>query len=152
MLQRFAQSTTGPQQGRQQQIQLYIGRLPLQTSPCVFDRLVLLIEAAQNDCETKDSSPGDAQRALKQLGFSFESGRATPLLLDKLLLLQEILFDTSPPTVVPMSYLLNADGRLAGIYRGSVGVRTLLGDVAILTADAERRRPPRRVRTPCNCR
>ena len=86
------------------------------------------------------TGPDDARRVLEQIEFPFETGIATGDLLEKIDLMLGYLFDRRPPLVVPLSLLLDRDGRLAAIYRGPVQVKRLLRDVGSLN------HPPRVLR------
>ena len=94
---------------------------------------------------SKGTSAADARRALASLGFRGEAGLATPELLDRLDLLDEVIYDLDPPFGVPVSYLVDGRGRLAAAYRGPVDVDVLLGDIAALEGsplDRHRRAAP----------
>lgn len=81
-----------------------------------------------------ETTAEDARGALERWNVPFEAAAATPELLDKLEILQTALFDRSEPLTVPFSLLLDAQGRLAAIYRGRVEVETLIADVDLLRA------------------
>jgi tetratricopeptide (TPR) repeat protein len=81
-----------------------------------------------------------ANQVLEQMSFPHRTGFADAASLDKLKLLMEILFDTTPRMVVPMSFLVDADGKLGIIYRGSLDVKRLPQNAVLLSADAEERR------------
>ncbi|MAE66380.1 MAG: hypothetical protein CMJ18_19085 [Phycisphaeraceae bacterium] len=99
------------------------------------DILALSVDGMSLD---HDTGPADARALLQRLEFPFESGRATPALLDKLTRVGEFLFDRHPPIGVPTSFLLDAEGRLAVIYRGRVEIQHVIEDAASATA-ADRR-------------
>jgi tetratricopeptide (TPR) repeat protein/peroxiredoxin len=86
------------------------------------------------------SSQEDAVRLLDQMQFPFLRGAATTLIMEKLDLLLDFVFDLRQPPAVPTSYLIDRQGRLAVIYRGPVDVEQLLKDVASLDISAEERR------------
>ena len=86
------------------------------------------------DLDQKDTGVDDASKVLRGLGFSGPSGAATAELLDKLDVLEEVLYEIDPPFVVPMSYLLDRQGRLAAVYRGRLDLAELLADVRLLEA------------------
>jgi Tfp pilus assembly protein PilF len=59
----------------------------------------------------------------------FEHGRVTPLLLQTLRVLYAAQFKTNLELVVPLSFLIDASGRLSVIYKGPVGVDRLIEDL-----------------------
>ncbi len=100
-----------------------------------LDVLALSVDGLAQDQTTR---PDDARRLLEGLVFPFPSGMASVDLLDKIELVDEILFDRSRPFAVPASYLLDRDGRLAAIYRGRLDLEALPRDVANLDASPAR--------------
>ena len=91
--------------------------------------LALSVDGLAEDNRTQ---PADAQRLVERIAFPFESGLATPELLDKIERVQDLLFVMTAPFAVPVSLLLDSEGRLAVIYRGRVDIAGLLQDVANL--------------------
>ncbi len=98
-----------------------------------LELLALSVDGLGEDDAT---GPQDARRLLDQLGFPFPAGRATDDLLDELDRVQRLLFDLEPGFAVPVSFLLDRQGRLAAIYRGRLDPDVLLRDVALLEAPA----------------
>ncbi len=88
----------------------------------------------------KRSTPNDAAEMLNRLKFRLPAGRAGDGLLDKLQLVHDELFDRHLPFGLPCSFLIDADGRLAAIYRGRVSAETVLEDVPRLTLNPDERR------------
>ncbi len=88
----------------------------------------------------KATGPADAEAFACRLGASFTFALAQRPLLDKLQLLHDRMFARHIPLAVPTSLLIDAEGRLAAVYRGPVDVERLLGDVRNLGAAAEQRR------------
>ena len=83
----------------------------------------------------------DARKSvIDQLGVPFESGRATAPLVDKLQLVHNRVLDRHRPLAVPTTFLIDADGRLAAIYKGRVAAHQLVADVNRLNADSDGRR------------
>ena len=81
------------------------------------------------------SSDPDALRAfLRHLTFPFDSGVATTEVVDKLELLFARLFGRHISFPVPVSFLIDAAGNLAVIYKGRVEVDDLLADLDRLDA------------------
>jgi len=92
-----------------------------------------------------DTDAAGAKRTLERLAFPFDGAMfdgamATRELVDKVDLMLQYLFDRHPPFAVPMSLLLDRQGRLAAVYRGSVGTERLLGDLKNLDVSPERLR------------
>ncbi|MDP6763225.1 MAG: tetratricopeptide repeat protein [Planctomycetota bacterium] len=85
------------------------------------------------------TGPQDARRKLAELSYPFHGAVATEESLAKLELLEQFLFQLFPTFAVPTSYLLDAEGDLAAIYRGPVGADTLLEDVGLLGATPRER-------------
>ena len=76
------------------------------------------------------SGKRDAAVAARVLdGLPFDHGRATPLLLQTLRVLYAAQFKTNLELVVPLSFLIDASGRLSVIYKGPVGVDRLIADL-----------------------
>lgn len=87
--------------------------------------------------DEKETRADDALKVLRELGFTGPSGAATSELLDKLDVLEQVLYELDLPFVVPVSYLVDGRGRLAAVYRGRLDLDTVLHDVAALDASAE---------------
>ena len=89
--------------------------------------------------ENETTTPDDARKMMDRIGFPFEAGMATIELLDKIEKVQGVLFDRIPAFAVPLSFLIDRNGQLAAIYRGSVEVERLLRDLAQLDVPPQRR-------------
>ena len=76
------------------------------------------------------SDPRQAAKLLTRIGFPFDSGRATPQLLATLQSLHNAVLPLNRKLPVPCSFLIDADGQLAVIYKGSLHVDDLLADLA----------------------
>ncbi len=91
-----------------------------------------------------DVPDADARAAalgrLARLGYPFLSGRATVELVDRLELFHRALVELQRPLPVPTSFLLDAQGRVAVIYKGRVPLDELLADVRLLGATPAARR------------
>ena len=88
------------------------------------------------------SDAGDPNKAvgfLERIEFPFDRGRATPTLLDTLQIIHDELFEAKRSLPVPTSFLIDGDGRLAALYRGSVEIDHLLTDVKRLNLAGEKR-------------
>ena len=90
--------------------------------------------------ETIETTEADALSASRAMALPFEVAMATAETLDKLEQVRRFLFDRQLPFSLPVSYLIDADGQLAVIYRGGVSVETLVGDVAALGQEPAARR------------
>lgn len=84
--------------------------------------------------DEKETTPEDALRVLRGLGFAGPAGAVTAEMLHKLDLLEEAIYELDLPFVVPVSYLLDEKGRLAAVYRGRLDLEELLADVRHLGA------------------
>jgi tetratricopeptide (TPR) repeat protein len=94
---------------------------------------------------------------VEKLGFPFSTGIASREMLDKLEFTGGIVLNGQPQLAVPTSFLIDAEGALAAIYRGPLDVSLLLSDINSLgmPLDARRdlatplpgswRRPPRQL-------
>ncbi len=82
----------------------------------------------------------DSQSVLRRIGFPYRSGVADSGLVEKLQLVNNHLFDLHLSLPVPLSVLIDGEGRLAALYRGRVSVDRVLRDVATLDGDREQRR------------
>jgi tetratricopeptide (TPR) repeat protein len=97
---------------------------------------------------SQSTTAADARAALERLkskigrgGFPFASGMATREMLDKLSVVESIVFNFQAGLVVPTSYLFDSDGHLAVAYKGPVKLDQLEQDVAQLNLPlAERRK------------
>ena len=102
-------------------------------------RLDVLALSVDGMSEEDTTDPIEAASLLDQMGYSFQRGMATTELLDKVRLVESLLFERTT-FAVPMSLLLDGDGQLAAVYRGRVSVDRLLDDVNNLTASPDERR------------
>ncbi len=98
--------------------------------------LALSVDGLGKDPAT---GPEDVRRFLEKIGYPFDAGLAEPPLLDHM----QAVFDTLVPNrrslPVPTSFLINATGDIAAIYKGPVSVDQLLSDVSNLRATWDRR-------------
>jgi len=86
------------------------------------------------------TGPEDARAMLSRLGVPFPAGMADADLLETLQILHDRLFSRHLALPVPTSLLIDADGRLAAIYRGRVDLERLLADVGRLALPPGARR------------
>ena len=82
------------------------------------------------DSEDQGSSR-EAFEVLSKLGVDWEGGLATESTRTKLDCLQRILVSRQAPLSIPMSILLDRDGRLAVIYKGAVPMAMLRHDAEL---------------------
>ncbi len=99
-----------------------------------LDVLALTVDGLDGEQST---GADDAFRLLEELEFTGSSGLATVEMLDKLDLLEEILYEIDLPFGVPLSLLLDRDGNLAAIYRGRLDLDLVLDDVGSLEASPQ---------------
>ncbi len=90
--------------------------------------------------EPTDDSAADRERArlaTKQLAYPYSIGLPTGKTVPTLDIVQRTFIGKQRPLPVPASFLIDREGRLAVIYRGSVSADQLLKDVALLDASSE---------------
>ncbi len=96
-----------------------------------IDVVALNVEAAGEDAEA--AVPQARELLKKQIRFPFRSGFATPELLEKLDVLQEVLLTLRPDKgQLPSSFLVDRSGRLRVIYPGKVTVEQLVRDAQLI--------------------
>jgi tetratricopeptide (TPR) repeat protein len=86
------------------------------------------------------TGPAAARKLLDKLNFPFASGVASAELVEKLEIVYSSLFGRIRSYPVPTSFLLDADGALAVIYKGPISVEQLLADVGNLVGTPEQLR------------
>ncbi len=84
--------------------------------------------------------PALNEQVLDKLRFPFRRGQASRELVNALEMVHLSLVERQQPLPVPSSFLIDAQGRVAAIYKGTVPTTTLLRDVKLLTADLETQR------------
>lgn len=99
-----------------------------------LDVVALCVDGVDGSGEAATADPGEI---LRQLHFPFAAGRATPELLTQLRMLHDLSFSTVVPMPVPTSFLLDAQGRIAFLYRGPVEVERLVRDTASLSLEGD---------------
>ena len=77
----------------------------------------------------RGSGVEQAKKLLADLKFPFLSGAAPAALVDKLQIVHNALWQPHRPLPVPVSFLLDRQGRLAALYKGPVEVSDLIADV-----------------------
>jgi tetratricopeptide (TPR) repeat protein len=103
-----------------------------------LDVLALSVDGLDSSQPTTDA---DARAALERLAFPFASGMATRDMLDKLSVVESIVFNYEAGLAVPTAYLFDSQGQLAVAYKGPVNLVQLQQDLAQLDVPlAERRK------------
>ena len=103
----------------------------------VIDVVTLNVEGLADD---GGSSEDKVKQTVENLELPFAKGLATKEGIATLEVAINALVDKPQPLVVPLSILVDRDGRLAVIYRGRIGVEQILGDVANLSGTPEAHR------------
>jgi peroxiredoxin len=89
------------------------------------------------------SSPANHEPAaaantfLREIEFPFPSADTTPETVERIRRFQNVLFSKYPPFVVPLSFLVDAEGQVVSIYRGSFPWETFLQDRALVDLEDE---------------
>ncbi len=83
-------------------------------------------------CVDDDEALAKARTALRRLDLEDDARVARPVNLEVLETIQRTLVSRRRPLALPTSFLLDAEGRVAVIYRGGVSASTLLADLALL--------------------
>jgi Flp pilus assembly protein TadD/peroxiredoxin len=102
-----------------------------------LDVVALSVDSLGDD---PGQAASDDRALLRRLAFPYAAGRATDQLVGRLDALQRGLIAAQRPLGVPSSFLIDADGRIAGIHKVRVSVDQLLSDAAMLDADLSARR------------
>ncbi len=102
-------------------------------------RAGLEIVALSVDHLSGEDVPGNAG-LLDRVEFPFVRGEATQALVNAMEIVHRTFVERQEALPVPSSFLIDKVGRVAAIYKGRVGVETLLEDVALLDADLVRQR------------
>ncbi len=80
--------------------------------------------------ELNDGAAGeDDRRLIESIGYPFEAGRAKAELVEKLQLVHDHLFKPHRPLAVPVSFLIDAQGRLAVMNKGPLAIDQLAQDI-----------------------
>ncbi len=81
-------------------------------------------------------SAEDASHFLDKISFPWPRGIAQQASLEKILLLEELLFNRRFQLSIPTSLLITKDGELAAIYRGPISPSEIIQDVRQLNSPA----------------
>ncbi|MCA9184099.1 MAG: tetratricopeptide repeat protein [Pirellulaceae bacterium] len=87
-----------------------------------------------------DTQAADASRVLQRMRFPWPAGMATREILDKLAIVESLIFNQQPGVTLPASYLVDRHGQLAVVYHTSVSVEQLRQDLDQLDATPAQRR------------
>ena len=112
----------------------------VQRSDELNDSGVQILAVSVDGVGSDRSNPAVARSVLTQLKFPFLHGLASEALLDKLQIVHDELFFKTRPLPLPTSFLIDADGRLAVIYKGPLDVDVLVADIRRLKLDEDARR------------
>lgn len=100
-----------------------------------IDVVALNIESAGEDA--KEAVPKARQFLGEKVSFPFRAGFATPQLLEKIDVMQEVLISLRPARgQLPSSFLVDRFGRLRVIYPGKVTVEQLVEDAQLIAKPA----------------
>ncbi len=101
-----------------------------------IDVVALNVESAGKDAE--DAVPKARELLAEQIRFPFRSGFATPELLERLDVLQEVLLTLRPEKgQLPSSFLVDRSGRLRLIYSGKVSVEQIIRDSRLVEESSD---------------
>ena len=87
--------------------------------------------------EKSGVTPSELKELMEEFRFPFASGLASEPTVEKLQMVHDRLFDLHRTFPVPVSFMMNAAGELAVLYRGPVDVKQLLGDVRKVSATGD---------------
>jgi Flp pilus assembly protein TadD len=105
-------------------------------APALNESGLMVFALCVDGLDEPQSVDGNGSKSvIDRLRFPFQSGRASAPLVDKLQIIHNLLFDRHRPLPVPTTVLIDAEGRLAAIYKGRVAARRLADDVRRLNAD-----------------
>ena len=100
---------------------------------------VILLSVDHLASDTSENAKGP-EAVLAKIGVPFDAGKATDSLVAKLQLVNDFMFILQEPFTVPMSFLIDENFRLAGIYRGKLDTERLIQDLDDLNKPTEIRR------------
>ena len=86
--------------------------------------------------DNADREPtNDSKKFLKDIEFPFQTARTTLEAVELIRHFQDVLFSKYPGFVVPLSFIVDSDGQVVSIYRGSFSHETYLQDRALVDLD-----------------
>ncbi len=77
----------------------------------------------------------DAKKFLQEIEFPFPRAWATRETIERIRHFQNALFSTYPSFVVPLSFIVDSEGQVVSIYRGSFSHETYVQDRALVDLD-----------------
>jgi tetratricopeptide (TPR) repeat protein len=86
--------------------------------------IALAVDGLEDDSPTAPA----ARKLAKRLNLPFTNGRATRELISYLQSVHDYQITSSQPLPVPVSFLIDADGRIAVIYKGPLNIDDLAAD------------------------
>jgi thiol-disulfide isomerase/thioredoxin len=92
---------------------------------------LVCVDGADQSGETPSGIPLEAQEFLTQVKLQDNSASADAIALERLRQFQNALFSRYPSFVIPMSFLVDSQGQVICIYRGSFACETFLQDRAL---------------------
>ena len=103
-----------------------------------FDVVALTVDALdKTGTDAGRRVRASARAVIRRMRFPFASGLASAGLVDRLQLVNNVLFDLHERLSVPMSIVLDSKRRVACLYKGSVSVDRLLEDRQQLASSAD---------------
>ena len=103
-----------------------------------FDVVALTVDALdKTGTDAGRRVRASARAVIRRMRFPFASGLTSAGLVDRLQLVNNVLFDLHEPLSVPMSIVLDSKRRVACLYKGSVSVDRLLQDRQQLASSAD---------------
>ncbi|MGJ8724733.1 MAG: ASPIC/UnbV domain-containing protein [Roseibacillus sp.] len=96
----------------------------------------LRVLALNTDAIAQTGDLPEGQEFLREIEFPYSSNSTNEDTLQRLDIFQQSLLDRWLPLPIPCSFLVNASGKVAVVYKGPVAAETLLADLALLEADS----------------
>jgi len=90
--------------------------------------------------DPQSGSPQAARDMMKQMKFPFAVGAASDEFVQSLNLLQRTMLDRRRDLPLPSSFLVDSEGNVAVIYKGTVDVEQILQDIPLLATGPQRLR------------
>jgi tetratricopeptide (TPR) repeat protein len=94
--------------------------------------IALNVDGLDQASDPVDATLSKVAAAWKQIGLSFECGTIDPPSFELLEVIERTLLMQQSPLPIPTSFLLDANGELAIVYKGPVSARRLMTDVVAI--------------------